>query len=146
MPDANAIDQCAIPVFDGLLPEPHNQNILYLLFVLAHWHGLAKLWMHSDTTLDIMDEVTTNLGKAMRHFTTKICPKYSTKELPHEAGARQRRQQKTGTAKGKTAAGQPVRKTFNMKTYKYHSLGDYVRTICRFGTSDSYSTTPVGCP
>jgi len=28
-------------------------------------------------------------------------------------------------------------------TYKYHALGDYVDTIRRFGTTDSYSTQPV---
>ncbi|KIK21724.1 hypothetical protein PISMIDRAFT_77613, partial [Pisolithus microcarpus 441] len=32
--------QCAIPIFTGLLPEPHNGQIIKLLFVLAHWHGL----------------------------------------------------------------------------------------------------------
>ncbi|KIM83848.1 hypothetical protein PILCRDRAFT_68635, partial [Piloderma croceum F 1598] len=47
--------QCAIPVFDGLLPEPHNSAVLDLLFVIAHWHGLAKLHMHHDLTLDILD-------------------------------------------------------------------------------------------
>lgn len=140
---ANIISQCAIPVFDGLLPEPDNNNILRLLFIFAHWHGLAKLRMHSDTTLDIMDDVTTDMGRALRHFKKKTCPKYKTKELPREASARQRRQQKTGGMQAKAATGQPVHKTFNNNTYKYHSLGDYVRMIRRFGTTDSYSTTPV---
>jgi hypothetical protein len=35
-------------------------------------------------------------------------------------------------------------KQFNLKTYKYHALGDYCNTIQRFGTTDSYSTQPVG--
>jgi hypothetical protein len=35
--------QDAIPVFTGLLPEPHDGQVSKLLFVLAHWHGLAKL-------------------------------------------------------------------------------------------------------
>jgi len=39
--------QCAIPVFEGLLPELHNTHVLKLLFDLAHWHGLAKLQMHT---------------------------------------------------------------------------------------------------
>jgi hypothetical protein len=34
-------------------------------------------------------------------------------------------------------------KQFNLKTYKYHALGDYCNTIQRFGTTDSYSTQPV---
>ena len=35
-------------------------------------------------------------------------------------------------------------KQFNLKSYKYHALGDYCNTIWRFGTTDSYSTQPVG--
>lgn len=34
-------------------------------------------------------------------------------------------------------------KTFNLNTYKLHSLGDYVNTIRKYGTTDSYSTEPV---
>jgi hypothetical protein len=35
-------------------------------------------------------------------------------------------------------------KQFNLNTYKFHALGDYCNTIRRFGTTDSYSTQPVG--
>ncbi|THH06868.1 hypothetical protein EW146_g9485 [Bondarzewia mesenterica] len=31
-------------------------------------------------------------------------------------------------------------KTFNLNTYKVHALGDYALTICRYGTTDLYST------
>ena len=34
-------------------------------------------------------------------------------------------------------------KTFNLATYKYHSLGDYVEHIKQYGTTDSYSTERV---
>jgi hypothetical protein len=34
-------------------------------------------------------------------------------------------------------------KLLNLNTYTYHALGDYVRTIRTFGTTDSYSTQPV---
>ena len=34
-------------------------------------------------------------------------------------------------------------KTFNLDTYKYHSLGDYVEHIRQYGTTNSYSTEPV---
>jgi hypothetical protein len=37
----------------------------------------------------------------------------------------------------------PKQKLFNLLTYKLHSLGDYVRAIRWFGTTDSYSTQPV---
>ncbi|KAF8223821.1 hypothetical protein L208DRAFT_1315070, partial [Tricholoma matsutake] len=38
---------------------------------------------------------------------------------------------------------QPKLKTLNIFTYKFHALGDYVRSIHVFGTTDSYSTQLV---
>lgn len=35
------------------------------------------------------------------------------------------------------------RKMLNINTYKFHSYGDYVRTIRTYGTTDSYSTESV---
>ncbi|PPQ80385.1 hypothetical protein CVT24_000610 [Panaeolus cyanescens] len=35
--------QYAIPVFEGLLEDQHDQIIGRLLFELATWHALAKL-------------------------------------------------------------------------------------------------------
>jgi hypothetical protein len=131
--------QCAIPVFDGLLPEPYNRAISQLLFVFAHWHGLAKLRMHTDVTLTILDDETTALGAGLRNFESKICPEYQTHELKREAAARKRRQ--GVAAVGDDKDHQP--KTFNLQTYKAHALGDYVSTICRLGTTDSYSTQIV---
>lgn len=83
--------QCAIPVFDGLLPEPHNRKVLELLFLLAYWQGLAKLRLHTETTLQLLDNVTTALGQALRDFKKNVCSAYSTKELPREAAVRNRR-------------------------------------------------------
>ena len=34
-------------------------------------------------------------------------------------------------------------KTLNINTYKFHSYGDYARTIWMYGTMDSYSTESV---
>jgi hypothetical protein len=116
-----------------------------LLFLCAHWHGLAKLRMHSDPTLEILDSVTTTLGEAFRHFQRKICPKYHTRELNREVATRRRRQSKK--ADGSSAADlpnhEPRKREFNIQTYKHHSLGDYAKTIRRFGTTDSYSSTVV---
>jgi hypothetical protein len=89
---SNSISQCAVPVFDGLLPEPHNRVIVQLLFVTAHWHGLAKFRMHTDATLEVMDAVTSDLGKKLRAFQQKTCTAFETKELPREANARIRKQ------------------------------------------------------
>ncbi|KAG2028940.1 hypothetical protein BDR03DRAFT_882286, partial [Suillus americanus] len=154
--------QCSIPVFEGLLPDPHNKIVINLLFTMAHWHGLAKLRMHSGLTLDILDQQTTKLGDQFLQFKEQVCSAYNTQELDREADARARqqvkeagqRQPKTGAnTKGKQKASpelgaplprQPKRKrSFNLNTYKFHALGDYVASIRRFGTTDSYSTEPV---
>jgi hypothetical protein len=52
---------------------------------------------------------------------------------------------------GASTAGTDTLKTpakvqiLNLFTYKLHALGDYVRTIRAFGTTDSYSTQTVCC-
>ena|ERR1700722_16852829 len=96
--------QCAIPVFDGLLPEPHNGRILRLLFTIAHWHALAKLRVHNDSTLGVMDSTTKLLGEKLREFKDKTCSAFETRELKREYNARIRRTAKSIAAKdpGKT--------------------------------------------
>lgn len=63
-----------------------------LLFTMVHWHGLAKLRMHSDLTLDILDQQTTDLGERFRQFKANVCTAYHTQELDREVDARYRRQ------------------------------------------------------
>jgi hypothetical protein len=172
--------QCAIPVFDGLLPEPHNTCVLQVLFDLAHWHGLAKLRMHTDSTLKVLLQVTTALGDRLRTFQEQTCSAFPTRELQREQTARLRRQVKktvtaeSGPSKSNTNEPGPSNsntnepgpsnsntnkpepsnskprnngarrpKKLNLRTYKFHSLGDYHYTIRRFGTIDSYSTQSV---
>jgi hypothetical protein len=147
--------QCAIPVFDGLLPEAHNAIVMTLLFRLAEWHALAKLRMHSESTLTLMESATAALGDIMRKFRDATCSAFKTRELPKETAARGRRQ----TRKQVKKASQPEKlpagakpnirssakdKSLNLATYKVHALADYVRTIRLFGTTDSYSTQTVG--
>src|ERR1700689_939499 len=91
--------QYAIPIFDGLLPEPHNKTVIELLFTMAHWHRLAKLWMHNDLTLAVFDRITVSLGEKLRKFTLKTCPAFQTKELRREADARVRREAKKSAPK-----------------------------------------------
>lgn len=137
-------------MFDGLLPEPHNQAILSLLFTCAHWHGLAKLRMHTDPTLDILDNVTVQLGTEFRAFTNKTCPAFNTRELRRETESRNHRKRKKGNGGQNQAPiptaseDEPRKKTFNLERYKHHVLGDYAATIRQYGTTDSYSTEPVG--
>ena len=144
---------------------------------MAHWHGLAKLRMHTDVTLELLSQVTISFGTKIRAFQEKTCAAFSTHELERERAARVRRQdkikkaaagtntnaQKGGKATAETESNaqkgtkattktnsQPRKsssgrqpKQFNLKSYKYHALGDYCNTIWRFGTTDSYSTQPV---
>ncbi|KAG8914468.1 hypothetical protein FRC02_004978 [Tulasnella sp. 418] len=141
--------QCIIPCFEGLLPEPHNTNILRLLYIIARWHGLAKLRLHTESTLHLLDLTTTALGREIRHFASQTCLAFETKETPKEYAARTRRKTKrqamlktvTGSSKvpSKPDTGRKPRE-FNTNTFKIHSLGHYVETIQRLGTTDSYST------
>jgi hypothetical protein len=105
--------------------------------------------MHTDTTLDILSQVTISLGKRMREFEEKTCAMFQTRELERERVARQRRQEKD-MAKGVAGPGRAARgatarkpKHLNLRTYKYHALGDYTSMIRSFGTTDSYSTQSV---
>ncbi|KAF8074608.1 hypothetical protein FPV67DRAFT_1559334 [Lyophyllum atratum] len=141
--------QCAMPAFDGLFEEPHNKIIQNLLFLCARWHALAKLRMHTETTVDILKEVTTALGMAFRKFETTTCVAYTTHELPREVEARRRRAAKKSSKEGSARTGPEASsrpsepstaKTFNLATYKYHSLADYPDMIKLYGTSDSFST------
>ncbi|KAG6912415.1 hypothetical protein DXG01_014772, partial [Tephrocybe rancida] len=82
---------------------------------MAHWHGLAKLQLHSALTLDLLNETTTTLGEALRKFKDVICPAFKTRELHCEAAAREHRvASKTMKAKaladltGSAAAGVPA--------------------------------------
>jgi len=181
-----------------------------VLFLFAHWHGLVKLRLHTDPTLDTLDELTCVFGDKLRGFAKKTCSAYETRELKKEADARNRRytkrkskakdkiegshsanaqaeaalpmlpaeigdaQDRRGEQAGKDAgsvsgartdpavlaradcpakpnananptikAGGRKMKQLNLNTYKYHAMGDVVRTIRRYGTTDSYSTEPV---
>jgi hypothetical protein len=137
---------------EGLLPEDDNKIILDLMSTIATWHGLAKLRLYTDKTLQHLEVATISLGTLLRHFASDTCSHFSTKELPREHAARGRRKAAAaakgkGTTSGssKGAGSNPVRKlkAFNMNTYKLHSVGDYVDMIRRYGTTDSYSTQVV---
>lgn len=71
-----------------------------LLHHFGHWHGLAKLRLHTDETLDILDDLTTILGDDLRTFKADTCASFQTKELQKEANARQRRQVKASSVVG----------------------------------------------
>lgn len=111
--------------------------------------------MHTDPTLHIFSLVTTCLGNTVRTFKTTTCAVFPTRELERERASRMRRQEKSAANPVPGASdsrpkerGRSARapKELNLRTYTYHALGDYVDTIRRFGTTDSYSTQPVSVP
>lgn len=111
-----------------------------LLFVCGQWHALAKLRLHHDMTLDLLDYTTTLLGAQMRRFYRDTCSKVVTKELKKEAEARARRESKNTNGQASSMR-KPA--SLNIFTIKFHFLGDYVAVIRRLGTTDSYSTETV---
>lgn len=107
--------------------------------------------------------MTTTLSDQLRSFQKHTCTSFKTRELKREAKARQSKNAKRDTTK-ETKKSEPqskrnkqstkdnsksegvpscMAKSFNLATYKVHSLGDYVETIRMYGTTDSYSTEPV---
>ena len=139
--------QCAIPVFDGLLKEPHNTIVLDLLFSLGNWHALAKLRLHTETSLRHLDAATVTLGIALRKFENTTCPAFDTRELPRDetvyrapiSAQPRKKNQKARASKGAKAV-------FTLNTYKLHRLGDYADAIHRIGTMDNPTTQIVSPP
>ncbi|CDO68696.1 hypothetical protein BN946_scf184652.g23 [Trametes cinnabarina] len=143
--DFEDILQCIIPCIEGLVVTEHNQHILSLLYHTAYWHALAKMRMHTDASLDLLSHSTTVLGRSLRYFAEVTCMAFDTKESKAEYAARQRalaRRKSVNSANSTALVGRRPR-TFNLKIIKVHFLGDYVRCIKHFGTTDSY-TTQIG--
>lgn len=116
-----------------------------LLYRTAEWHAFAKMRLHTDTTLKHLEDLTAELGKLMREFEHSICSHFQTFELPREVEARKRREDARQSGVDSTRASNPGKKskTFNLFTYKWHALGDYVPTIRLFGGSDGFSSQLV---
>lgn len=119
-----------------------------LLYRVAEWHAFAKMRLHTETTLKHLEDMTTELGKLMRDFEHSICSQFQTYELPREVEARKRREEARRLGLGAdpvpaSSAGGKRTKTFNLFTYKWHALGDYVSAIRLFGGTDGFSSQLV---
>jgi hypothetical protein len=126
-----------------------------LLYRTAEWHAFAKLRLHTESTLNHLEKLTTELGRLMRKFRDITKSDFATFELPRETAARKRRSKGKET-KGKETKGKETEgtsnpastsqkpKTLNLFTYKWHALADYVRSIRLFGGTDGFSTQLVG--
>jgi hypothetical protein len=134
-----------MPVFEGLFPDDHDTIIQTLLYRFAQWHALAKLRLHSETTLTFLDETFKKLSRQLRKFRDFTCVAFTTVELPKEKSARERKDARERSDASNTDAGTGGRKgkKFNMNTYKFHAMGDYVHSIRHFGTVDSFTSQIV---
>ena len=133
--------QCALPVFEGLFPDPEDdKKICHLLATFAEWHALAKLHLQTTSTLRGLDDETKALGRALRDFATNVAPKYETKESSKEVAARGARQVKAGKVSSTNAA---ANVEYKINRVKLHFLGDYMEAIPYYGTTDSYNTALV---
>ena len=69
-----------------------------LLYWTAEWHALAKLRMHSDSTLLLLEELMTEFGQLIWQFHDLTCAQFKTVELPQETAARKWRHAKQHSA------------------------------------------------
>ncbi|THU93025.1 hypothetical protein K435DRAFT_820353 [Dendrothele bispora CBS 962.96] len=143
--DFEDILQCCPSIFCGLFPNEIGGIVQDLLFVMAAWHALAKLRLHSETSLQIFEGVTRELGFQLRRFKTDVSlAEKAAKAVVNEVkvgstskrGNEKGKKKKQGTAK--------IQKTFNLSTYKIHALPDYPAAIRRMGTTDNFTSQIVG--
>jgi hypothetical protein len=125
-----------------------------LLFELSTWHGLAKLRLHTESTVRALENSTTRLGIILRKFQSTTCAEFATQDLPSEEAARGRRkaakvklqttmQKQSSKGKQKATSSDSKLCSFGLSNYKTHALPDYAKTIREFGTTDGYSTQNV---
>ena len=88
--------QCCIPCFKGLLDEPHNRRLMKLLYRTAEWHGLAKLRLHTESSLTLLESLTTEFGLLIQNFQELTCSQFATTELPCEEATRKPHDLNTG--------------------------------------------------
>jgi hypothetical protein len=65
---------------------------------MAHWHALAKLRMHTDLSLEVLDSWTSILGDTAQDFVLLTCSQFQTHELKGEYEARKRKEARASTA------------------------------------------------
>jgi hypothetical protein len=138
-----------------------------MLWDLALWHGLAKMRIHTEETIQLLEATTRELAVSVASFEHDVCPHFETRKLAKEVArcgqARLCQEQQAAASQPEPTASQPKQKVITNKdvevasggarmrvlgvqhTYKWHRLANAARTIRRFGTSDNYSTQSVHC-
>lgn len=102
----------------------------------------------------LQDLSGSKLGYSQTRSAQSSRQKILLRKRQHELDGRQQNPPKKSTSSGTaTLDNQPTPTTassskyrfLNLITYKWHALGDYVKSIRLFGTTDSYSTQIVCC-
>jgi len=116
------------------------------------WHGLAKLRLHTESTVKALEASTTQLGESLQAFESVTCTAFITRHLPSEnaacghcTAALASKWTHPPSRAWKTTLSVCKECKFNLATYKTHALGDVARAIRMYGTTDSYNTEVV-CP
>jgi hypothetical protein len=102
-----------------------------LLYRFTQWHALTKLRVHSESTLSFLKEtfkIFLSNCKSSATFPVLLLTQWNYRKRRQLANE-----------------GSPsvLVERFNLSTYKFHSMGDYVQTIKLFGTMDSFTTQIV---
>ena len=116
-----------------------------LLYRTAEWHAFSKLQLHTESTLNHLKKLTTELRQLMHKFRDVTKSDFATFELPREMAAQKRHSKGKETeeiSNPESTSQKP--KTLNLFTYKWHALADYVHSIHLFGGTDGCSTQLVG--
>ena len=134
--------QCFMPVIEFLLGTGvDNGIVLDMVFDLAMFGSLGKLRYQVPDTLEALDQSAVNIGKDVRQFAKKTCPRIITHELPKETAARGRRTARL--RKDGSASVARKEKRFNYETYKFHSLRDYAAMCRMYGSTDNTTSQIV---
>ncbi|KAG2064257.1 hypothetical protein BDR04DRAFT_972878, partial [Suillus decipiens] len=139
--------QCAILVFEGLFLSDYNGLIQSLLYQFVKWHALAKLRIHSESTLNFLEELFKKLSQKLHKFKSYTCAAFHSVQLPKEKPAHQQKSaqcSETNSTSPESLASGPRMKKFHLGTYKFYTMSDYVRTVRFFRTMDSF-TTKIMC-
>ncbi|KAF8815986.1 hypothetical protein BYT27DRAFT_7185715 [Phlegmacium glaucopus] len=149
--------QCSLPVFEHLLPEPHNKinTTKELGKQICYW--VKKMCSVFETPAAASKPNSSAKGKsttlAPERGTTRGCGRGrgrpagplkgrsagGSSKVPKASTSKEKGSRTSGKGKNEAQASK-LRKFFNLCTYKLHALGDYVAAIARYGTTDNYST------
>jgi hypothetical protein len=94
--------------------------------------------------INFLEDTLKKLSQALQKFRCDTCLAFNSVELPKEKQACQKKFTQHSQTNASTPESSRLRtKIFNLNTYKFHAMADYVSMIRLFGTTDSYTTQMV---